>query len=49
LSIVEDAHGREVEKVLLYHMEKFILELGARFAFVGETISPRNWKAGFLN
>jgi predicted nuclease of restriction endonuclease-like (RecB) superfamily len=35
LNIGEEAHEREVEKVLVYHMEKFILELGAGFAFVG--------------
>ena len=35
LSIGEEAHEREVEKALVYHMEKFILELGAGFAFVG--------------
>ena len=35
LSIGDEAHEREVEKALVYHMEKFILELGAGFAFVG--------------
>lgn len=35
LSIGKEAHEREVEKALVYHMEKFILELGAGFAFVG--------------
>jgi len=35
LSIGENAYEREVEKALVYHMEKFILELGAGFAFVG--------------
>jgi len=35
LSIGEEAHEREVEKALIHHMEKFILELGAGFAFVG--------------
>jgi predicted nuclease of restriction endonuclease-like (RecB) superfamily len=35
LSIGEEAHEREVEKSLVQHMEKFILELGAGFAFVG--------------
>ena len=35
LSIGEEAHEREVEKALVHHMEKFILELGAGFAFVG--------------
>jgi predicted nuclease of restriction endonuclease-like (RecB) superfamily len=35
LSIGDKAHEREVEKALVYHMEKFILELGTGFAFVG--------------
>lgn len=35
LSIGEEAHEREVEKALVHHMEKFILGLGAGFAFVG--------------
>lgn len=35
LSIGADAHEREVEKALIQHMEKFLLELGTGFAFVG--------------
>lgn len=35
LSIGEEAHEREMEKTLVQHMEKFILELGAGFSFVG--------------
>ncbi len=35
LSIGKEAHEREVEKALVHHMEKFILELGVGFAFVG--------------
>jgi predicted nuclease of restriction endonuclease-like (RecB) superfamily len=35
LSVCNGAHEREVEKSLVYHMEKFIIELGAGFAFVG--------------
>lgn len=35
LSLGKNAHEREVEKALVHHMEKFILELGAGFAFVG--------------
>lgn len=35
LSIGDEAHEREVEKALVHHMEKFLLELGAGFAFVG--------------
>ena len=34
LSIGKEAHEREVEKALIHHMEKFLLELGAGFAFV---------------
>jgi predicted nuclease of restriction endonuclease-like (RecB) superfamily len=35
LSLSEEAHEREVEKALIQHMEKFLLELGAGFAFMG--------------
>ncbi|WP_374699395.1 YhcG family protein [Wolbachia endosymbiont (group A) of Limnophora tigrina] len=35
LSIGKDAHEREAEKGLVGHMEKFLLELGEGFAFVG--------------
>ncbi|GFU21032.1 putative nuclease YhcG [Nephila pilipes] len=35
LSIGKDAHEREVEKGLVGHVEKFLLELGEGFAFVG--------------
>ncbi|MEY8717273.1 PDDEXK nuclease domain-containing protein [Francisella philomiragia] len=35
LNIGEQAKEREVEKALCSHMEKFLLELGAGFAFVG--------------
>lgn len=35
LSLGDEAHEREVEKALITHMEKFLLELGAGFAFVG--------------
>lgn len=35
LSIGDEAHEREVEKSLVHHIEKFILSLGAGFAFVG--------------
>ncbi|WP_218461057.1 YhcG family protein [Rickettsia sp. TH2014] len=35
LSIGNEAHEREVEKELVKHVEKFLLELGAGFAFVG--------------
>ncbi len=36
LSIGKDAHEREIEKELVKHIEKFLLELGAGFAFVGK-------------
>jgi predicted nuclease of restriction endonuclease-like (RecB) superfamily len=35
LSISDDAHEREIEKGLIAHMQKFLLELGEGFAFVG--------------
>lgn len=35
LSLGDDAQEREVEKALIAHMEKFLLELGAGFAFIG--------------
>ncbi len=35
LSIGDEAQEREVEKALIHHMERFLLELGAGFAFVG--------------
>lgn len=36
LSLTEKAHESEVEKSLVFHMEKFLLELGEGFAFVGK-------------
>lgn len=35
LSLGSDAHEREVEKGLIAHIEKFLLELGEGFAFLG--------------
>jgi len=35
LSINKEAHEREIEKGLIAHIEKFLIELGAGFAFVG--------------
>lgn len=35
LSIGEDAHEREIEKSLILYMQKFLLELGEGFSFVG--------------
>ena len=35
LSIGKDAHEREIEKELTAHIQKFLLELGTGFAFVG--------------
>lgn len=35
LSIGNEAQEREVERALVHHMEHFLLELGAGFAFVG--------------
>jgi predicted nuclease of restriction endonuclease-like (RecB) superfamily len=35
LSLTDEAHERDIEKALIAHVEKFLLELGAGFAFVG--------------
>lgn len=35
LSLGKEAHEREIEKGLVNHVEKFLLELGGDFAFVG--------------
>ncbi len=35
LTIGEDAHEKEIEKSLILHMQKFLLELGEGFSFVG--------------
>lgn len=35
LNVGDEAQEREVERALITHMEKFLLELGAGFAFVG--------------
>jgi predicted nuclease of restriction endonuclease-like (RecB) superfamily len=35
LSLGKDAHEREIEESLIQHMEKFLLELGEGFAFLG--------------
>jgi predicted nuclease of restriction endonuclease-like (RecB) superfamily len=36
LSIGKEAHEREIEKGLIAHMEKFLLELGKGFAYIGK-------------
>ena len=38
LTIGKDAHEREIEKELTQHIEKFLLELGTGFAFVGRQV-----------
>lgn len=38
LSLGKEAHEREIEKELTKHIERFLLELGAGFAFVGRQI-----------
>lgn len=38
LSIGEEAHEREIEKGLVEHIQKFLLELGAGFAYVGRQV-----------
>ncbi|WP_375331362.1 YhcG family protein [Candidatus Tisiphia endosymbiont of Oplodontha viridula] len=35
LSIGQDAHEREIEKSLIAHIEKFLMELGSGFSFIG--------------
>ncbi|WP_250238766.1 PDDEXK nuclease domain-containing protein [Cardinium endosymbiont of Oedothorax gibbosus] len=35
LSLGDEAHERELEKGLVAHIEKFLLELGEGFAFLG--------------
>lgn len=35
LSLSKEAHEREIEKGLVAHIEKFLIELGAGFSFVG--------------
>ncbi|WP_375318662.1 YhcG family protein [Candidatus Tisiphia endosymbiont of Oplodontha viridula] len=35
LSLGDNAHEREIEKALIAHIERFLLELGSGFAFVG--------------
>lgn len=38
LSIGKEAHEREIEKALIDHMQQFLLELGAGFAFIGRQV-----------
>ena len=38
LTIAEDAHERETERALVAHVERFLIELGAGFAFVGRQV-----------
>jgi predicted nuclease of restriction endonuclease-like (RecB) superfamily len=38
LTLAHDAHERDVERALTGHVEKFLLELGAGFAFVGRQV-----------
>lgn len=38
LTLDADAHERELEKGLLAHIRRFLLELGAGFAFVGQQV-----------
>jgi predicted nuclease of restriction endonuclease-like (RecB) superfamily len=39
LTLAEDAHEREVEEGLVEHIQKFLVELGIGFAFVGRQYS----------
>lgn len=47
LTLGEDALERDLERGLLEHVRKFLLELGVGFAFIG-TVSHGNRRAGFL-
>ena len=38
LTLADDAHERELQRGLLAHIRRFLLELGAGFAFVGENV-----------
>ncbi len=38
LSIGQEAHEREIEKELVNHIQKFLLELGAGFAYIGRQV-----------
>jgi len=38
LSIGQEAHEREIEKSLVDHIQKFLLELGAGFAYIGRQV-----------
>jgi predicted nuclease of restriction endonuclease-like (RecB) superfamily len=38
LSLGKEAHEREIEKGLVDHIQKFLLELGAGFAYVGQQV-----------
>ena len=35
LQLAEDFNERDIEKQMLVHIEKFLLELGKGFAFIG--------------
>ena len=52
LALTEPFHERELEIELVRHLEKFLLELGQGFAFVGRQRSPERSegfdKASFL-
>jgi predicted nuclease of restriction endonuclease-like (RecB) superfamily len=40
LGLAEDAQEREIERALTQHITRFLLELGAGFAFVGRQYRP---------
>lgn len=52
LTIGKDAQEREIEKELTHHIEKFLLELGTGFAFVGRQVllevGDKNFKLDML-
>ena len=52
LTLGEDAHERHLEAGLLVHIQKFLLELGQGFAFIGSqyeiTVSDRDFRIDLL-
>lgn len=48
LTVGKDAHEREIEKELTHHIQKFLLELGTGFAFVGSQVPIKVGDSDFL-
>ena len=53
LNLSKEAHEREIEKGLIAHMEKFLIELGTGFSFVGRqyhlTVSGKDYYTDLLS